>query len=618
MMSYRARVLPLHAALLALVGALACGNPTPIDPGDGSLPPGADAGPDAASPEDGGPGREDGGRPGEDAGMMPVFVDGAPRILFTDVLTGPGEGGESDLGAYLSIFGFGFGMPAELGTTTRVYVGDAEVADYVLMETAHANPFETREIHRIVVRVGRLGGAPAGTPMPIRVEVGGTSSNTEHRFALQPGRILYVDNARGDDSSAVPGDVSAPYRHVQTSEGGGALADAQPGDFIVMRGGVWTDIGASNRFVRFRNVSGTRPTGAAGSGPITVTGYPGEDVLIQAQPGSRGGFHGVDGYAFPDDANWIVIANLRIEGGDSTVVDGPINLQHRSDEWRVVNTELFGWDAQTTDGGGLREARAGGITGDGRGIAILGNHIHGIGGGTKNHGIYVDGGTVGIEIAFNQIHDITGGNIIQTYDSVGISDGSTNIREVRVHHNRLYDGTRYGLNFSSGTRTADAWNNVIYDTDFAAVRFSTTPEVFRIVHNTIVEPNRANDRGPFQNDDGWSSSTRVLIANNVTVARASSNRYFTRSAGTDGLVARNNLWYGLSEGSPESSADMAPVGGSDDDAPGFVDLAARRVDLTPASPARDVAEDVSFPVSDDVEGRPRDDAPDVGAFERTE
>ncbi len=53
-----------------------------------------------------------------------------PYLAYTDASSGPVSGGEGNQGSYLSIFGTNLGRPAGLGTTTKVYIGGVEVANY--------------------------------------------------------------------------------------------------------------------------------------------------------------------------------------------------------------------------------------------------------------------------------------------------------------------------------------------------------------------------------------------------------------------------------------------------------------------------------------------------------
>jgi len=54
----------------------------------------------------------------------------APVILYTDIISGPNTGGENNNGAYLSIFGTGFGADINAVTVT---IGGGEVANYIYL-----------------------------------------------------------------------------------------------------------------------------------------------------------------------------------------------------------------------------------------------------------------------------------------------------------------------------------------------------------------------------------------------------------------------------------------------------------------------------------------------------
>ena len=213
-----------------------------------------------------------------------------------------------------------------------------------------------------------------------------------------------------------------------------------------------------------RHATGTATNGEQGSGPDHDHGLSWRGRAHQAEQQYLRGIHGI-GYSYPEFSDWITITGLRIEGGDRTVNDGPINIQANSDNWRIVNNELFDWFAE--DGSQGTEAKAGGITGNGKNV-VTGEHIHHIGGGTLNHGIYLDTGATNVEIAYNHIHHLSGGNIIQTFDNLGMAD----LNNISIHHNLLHDGSRYGLNISDRTTTLSAWNNIIYNTAFAGIRLN--------------------------------------------------------------------------------------------------------------------------------------------------
>ncbi|MBI3775671.1 MAG: right-handed parallel beta-helix repeat-containing protein [Gammaproteobacteria bacterium] len=561
----------------------------------------------------------------------PAPLAGAPYILYTDLLAGPTHGGENDKGVYLSIFGINFEMPgaaAILGVNVKVFIGGAEVDNYRRLGPAKGRS----DISQITVQVGALGNLPAGVELPVQVVVNGTGSNINHTFIIQPGNILFVDNINGDDTTAQKNDVTRPWRHVQTPDScpldcateGGALNPAviKPGDVIVMRGRgkIWSGLGFDNRFARFHHETGTRPNGIPGNGYITLMAYPGEDVHIVPQPNSFGGIHGINGDGFPGYSKWIVISGLRIEGGDNTVYDGPVNLQAHADHWRVVNNELFNLAAPP-------DAKSAGISGNGANVDILGNHIHHIGGGTLNHGMYFDTGATDVDVAYNEVENIKQGNLIQTYDNLGTAD----LNNVNIHHNLLHDGGRYGLNISGGTHSLNVWNNVIYNTAFSGVRFSvqSTPSSnFVFVYNTLYNNNMqltaVDSNAPVLNDWNLNSGT-ALIANNIVYAAPLtipllSDCYYLDTSDGAAIRIKRNLWFGRARGAPPPQ-DQDPVGGTDLLDPLFADSLAGKFNLLPGSPAiQQGLLSIPLGIIDDFRETPRPtaSAPDVGAYQYTQ
>ena len=551
----------------------------------------------------------------------PPPTSNTPYILYTDILSGPVIGGENNKGAYLSIFGKNFANDFNKNGI-KVFIGDVEVDNY-----RYFGPSLGREdVQQITVQVGSLGDPKTGVPLPIRVESSTKgSSNTDHSFIVQPGSFFFVDNRKGKDSTARRNDIDHPWRNVQTDSRTGALEVVGPGDFIVLRGGdVWSDAGHNNRFVRFIGTSGTSPTGANRAGPITITSYPGEDVRIKPPAHSFGGFHGVSGRedVYTQDADWITIANLRIEGGDITVLDSPINLQEKSDHWRIINNEIFNWaaaDGSRRDEGGkvIPQARAGGISGNGTNIVIAGNHIHHISGGTLNHCIYLDTGSTDVEISYNHIHDCSGGNIIQTFDNLGIGQ----LKNIRIHHNFLHNGTRYGLNIADGTDSLIAWNNIIANTAFAGIRINITGKggQIDIFHNTLFNNNMVNGgdgHAPITNS--WDLSQKIVnIRNNIVYGGAFSIAYYL-NYGKGAVVLERNLFYGIQNGKIPIE-DSNPIGGGIDQRnPRLVDPINNNFRLAIGSPAIDQAiQGRPFDIVDDYYQTPRPliKGADVGASE---
>ena len=143
--------------------------------------------------------------------VAPTSAASSPQVYYTDIVSGPNSGGENDKGVYLSIFGKNFGSSG-LGSTVKVYIDDVEVDNYRYLGASKGRA----DIQQITVQVGALGNPTPGAALPIKVVVNGVESNTDKTFIVNPGRILFVDNLAGNDSTAVPGDITKPYRYVQT------------------------------------------------------------------------------------------------------------------------------------------------------------------------------------------------------------------------------------------------------------------------------------------------------------------------------------------------------------------------------------------------------------------
>lgn len=187
----------------------------------------------------------------------------APMVLYTDITSGPNYGGENNDGTYLSIFGKNFGSNL---SNIQVKIGGYSVANYRYLGSSRGRT----DIQQLTVQIGSIGSPTPGTKLPIDVIVNGVSSNTDHDFIVNPGRILFVSHS-GNDSTAIPGDINHPYRYVQNGTDG-AFDVAQAGDTIVLMGtplngasitsdptsisNAWTD-NYQGYFLRFINVDGT-------------------------------------------------------------------------------------------------------------------------------------------------------------------------------------------------------------------------------------------------------------------------------------------------------------------------------------------------------------------------
>jgi len=570
------------------------------------------------------------------ATFVPVVPQpGSPFVQFTDALSGPVTGGENDQGAYLSIFGTNFGSAATLGSTTKVFIGGVEVANYRYLGPAKVAG--KLGLQQLTVQVGHLGDPTLGTPEPIKIVVGNAASNTNHTFTPNPGRVLFV-SLSGDDASAVANDIAHPWRHLQTPAGGGLAAILQAGDHVVIRGGHWTDIGFDSSWFRFRypNQEGTAPTGAAKTGWIQFTAYPGavngnaiEDVHYSTPAGMKGGIQGANSAYYGTTGDYVSISNLRMDVDANATSDAaPINVQYSAGPWRVVNNELGPWPAAI-------HSLAAGVSGHGDGNAVLGNHIHDIAcvGALENHGIYADSGAMNWSIGFNWIHDITGGNLIQFYDNVGLAgntytgfpSGWNGFTGMMVFNNWLENSGKYGLNMADGIVSGHVWNNVVKGASFAGLRFNTISKNMdmTVAFNTFYDNDRVavggSDAQVLNTWGNYNPTGTIRIYDNIIAAGPKSVRSssFYRNVGnTDSyLDFRRNLYYDNGYGWGSFARDASAIVGN----PLFIGAASDDFSLSATSPAIDAGtQATALTLVQDFTGRvsrPSGSVSDLGAFE---
>lgn len=508
------------------------------------------------------------------AALMSPAAPAAPRVLYTDIVAGPNTGGEDDHGAYLTIFGNGFGAARN---DSLVTINNVAVIVYKQWTDT-----------RITVQPGA-----AVTSGEIRVTVGTeTASDPDIRFTVVPGKIYFV--ARNGSDSGRVGNINRPFRSIQRTLD---RSDFGPGDHLVIRGGEWTDT-----FDKYKSFFSIHHKSGTANAPLVVMGYPGEAVTFRRTPG-RNSHRSIHTYA--SDGHF-VIANIRIDRGGGG--GNCIGLGVGTHSVRVVNNEVFG---MYEDGGGSAC-----IAGSGKHYRVLGNHVHDNGGSKLYHALYFDGrdtsGADDIEIAYNHIHHQTGGRGIQIYGDTG-----TPITNVRIHHNVIHDIALDGILFSRDTASGmRAYNNVVYRTavtelrgpsrDVGAgggcIRFASPALEAEVYNNTFADC--AVDNDPDSGSIRFERARSIMLKNNIIVGKPYVGAIPAR------LVASHNLWYDA--GRP--SWDSQSVSGN----PQFVDAAARDYRLRERSPAidRGTAE-VEAILHNDFNGvrRPQGKGFDIGAFE---
>ena len=546
-------------------------------------------------------------------------------MLFTDVPSGPVNGGENNLGAYLSIFGRNLGDASGLGTTTKVTIGGAAVANYRYLGPSKVSA--RLGLQEIIVQVGALSGKPLGTAQPVVVTVSGTASNSDVTFTPNPGHVLFVA-LNGNDGTAVVDDIAHPFRSLQAGfSGASAYASLHPGDQVVVRGGTWTDVtGVDDTWLRFNGSSGgtgkkgSAPTGVANTGWIHVTSYPGpingnkpEDVHYVTPAGHRGGIEGPGQDYHIAAGEYIAVSNLHLESNPTATRDGaPINLQYAGGPWRIVNNELGPWLSTLAS---PANAKAGGISGEGTGVVILGNDIHDIacaqGQSTnplENHGIYIDDDG-SYDIGWNAIERIPGGNGLQIFTNGGLSAVTNNLA---FHHNVVDGIGKHGINLADGTgANIRVYDNLVMNTQYSGLRFNTVDlSGAKVWSNTFYNTSITgikNAYGAISNDWNLPPGSVSFVNNILYTASGKTNLGGDGGfSGAEGAWA-NNLFFNGSDAVPSFATASVHAD------PKFV-AAGTDFHLATGSPAIGTGSSTtSTLVKDDVYGTARKSAVDIGA-----
>ena len=499
------------------------------------------------------------------------------QLLYTDVVSGPNQGGEDDHGAYLTLYGRNFG--AARGTS-RVSINGTEVAAYKFWS-------ETK----VAVQPGRR--VSSGS---VKIEVNGEVAVADATFTVRSGRIVFVA-LDGNDATGQAGDIRRPFRSAQKALNDPAFG---PGDFLVLRGGTWTELGDYES--RFLNIAKDGVRGA----PLTVTAYPGDHVIVSPANGQTA----FRLYRYMGQVSNVVISNFDIRiNGDGVC----IHMGYGSSDLRIVGNEAQGQKGQ---GGG-----AGCVTGSVSRTKILGNVIHDNTGDKLFHALYIDndfnpGTCDDVEIAYNHIFNQRApegsGRGIQIYWEGPYRIAFTNFH---IHHNVIHDIDRDGITLGNQSGAGfDVHDNVIYRTGLfwgAGIRFSGRDLEAKVYNNTIYDVARSRDVGAV-----WFERVkRATFANNIVQTRAPAVYVTTdRGIDSDSIVMTHNLWFGV--GAPPG-LDRKPL--TRDAA--FRDPAKADFRLTPGSPA--VAAGAIMPGvfgHFDMAGVPRPSSgpPDLGAFRLAE
>ena len=277
----------------------------------------------------------------------------APRIIATDLQSGPNTGGPNNKGAIVTLYGFGFG--ATQGAS-NISVGGISADNYLSWSNT-----------KISFQIGTA--AASGN---VLVNTGAGVSNPKP-FTVRAGRLLFVSPA-GADTNA--GSFTAPWKTVTK-----AVASSQAGDIIYLMNGV------SQTALNSASASLAIAKGGTSTAPIALVAYPGATATIGSSTGQQFGIR-----TTAAASNW-VLSGLTLRGALSALSVAS------SANWRVI-----GNDISCPNGAGTGSCIAASALTNG---IFYRNLVHDSGSTTSVSKLYqavqFDTGSNGIDFGWNEI-----------------------------------------------------------------------------------------------------------------------------------------------------------------------------------------------------------------------
>jgi len=528
---------------------------------------------------------------------------GAPRLFFTDLESAPNTGGQDDLGAFVTLYGEGFGDQRNHSTVT---LGGKEVAAYVIW--GENNTF-ARGLDKIVVVLG-----PENSGGDFIVTVGEASSNPLP-FRIHSGHIYFVSPEGSNESD---GSFDQPW-------GTAAFAknNLAPGDIVYLMDGV-EELSEDNYGAALSLENSGEP-----DAPKAIVVYPGARALI----GSTDLEFGLRVPNNPDTlANDWVLAGLTLRGYVQAMDIGGSG----SSRWRVV-----GNDISCPIGDGQTGCFAAALASH---ILFLGNEVHDISTQANQqpskqyHAVYFTTDSNHIEVGWNDIHDNRTCRAIQFHSSplctpdCGPSDTTGfNQYDLIVHDNWIRGDSCDGIDFATvdpSQGPVRAYNNIVIhvgagphppdgDSNYACIYVaggtntgSDGTGTVEVYNNTCYDFGSVDvtwaTTGAFARGQG-SPGLFMDLRNNLVYA-LSGQAYITADSTTSLIIGSNNLWFGNGSGPIflDSNVNADPL---------FLNLGAFDFHLSPESPAIDAGLDTALGADFVGVFRPQHMIYDIGAFE---
>jgi hypothetical protein len=534
-----------------------------------------------------------GGAAGSGAGPIAGAV-----LFFSDLTSGPNQGGQNAKGAFVTVWGNGFG--GARGTST-VTIGGGGADNYPVWSNSKIT--------------FQLGAAAASGDIVVHVagKTGGTTDSNALPFMVRAGNIYFV-SATGSDAAA--GSFAAPWKTIPKAKNTLAAGDiaylgVSAGDAVSQ---TTEDTTAAYKCALGMSANDGGNSGTA-SAPKALVAYPGATATIGATSGIERGIltPGISG-----SFDYWVISQLTLRGQTEA-----LDFEGSATGWRVV-----GNDISCPNGSGMSGCVTGTDTpttpGD---LKFFGNVVHDAAASVTSvtkyyHGIYF--ASDHLELGWNTVRDGKTCRAIQFHDS-----GGPNEFDIVVHDNVIHGTVCDGINFATvdpSQGAVVAYNNVIYDvgrgpdpadgsSSYACIYVANITNAgspgsgnVSLYNNTLYDCGAHSGGASGAVAVASGGPVGVQMNDNLIEALSGESYVAGDSGNAPAITGSNNLFFGVG-GAP--SYLTASVAGD----PLLANAAAGDFHLTAGSAAIDAGKMTAAATDLDGNPRPQGAAFDVGAYE---
>lgn len=331
-----------------------------------------------------------------------------PHVSYSDLTSAPASGGESDQGAFITLYGSGF--------------GEKRGAAYITIGNERAFAYPIWSERTLTFQLPRS--AQSGS---VVVHTDKGASNELH-LTVRAGHIRFYPERKGETLQS-------------------AVDKLHAGDILYLRDGV--AVNALDRYESSWNIM----TSGHKDNPIAVVAYPGARVTIGSVDGPNIAARTPNVQRTSD--HW-VIAGLHFVGNQEAmdITD--------SKDWRVVGND-FTCPHGFGPTGCIEMSQV-------SEVAFLGNNVHDVGlpRTTKvYHGVYFSTDSNHIDVGWNTIANVRGCRGLQFHSTPTDPGTGLNQYDLHIHDNVIHDTACDGINLATINPSAgpvEVFNNLLYNT----------------------------------------------------------------------------------------------------------------------------------------------------------